>query len=165
MDEPKVEEVLRHIYDMYENQDVSAKDKTSAWLSEFQKSVSLKICQHAKYFFHQFLFFRFSHGKLPISFFSRKTACTHATLLHKQCVAKFSIRFMSFPNRLMDRCEIQFLLTSSPSRLTQIQLLQNSCVWRFPIWYCWWHLGKSPSTAYWRNFRQVLTPFSLCFLR
>lgn len=40
MDEPKVEEVLRHIYDLYENPDVSTKDKASKWLAEFQKSVS-----------------------------------------------------------------------------------------------------------------------------
>lgn len=40
MEEPKIEEVLKNIYDLYENPDISIKDKASAWLAEFQKSVS-----------------------------------------------------------------------------------------------------------------------------
>lgn len=40
MEEPKVEEVLRNIYDLYENPDNSAKEKASKWLDAFQKSVS-----------------------------------------------------------------------------------------------------------------------------
>lgn len=53
MDEPKVEEVLRNVYDLYENPDISAKDKASKWLAEFQKSVSDDNC-HAKDFFKVF---------------------------------------------------------------------------------------------------------------
>lgn len=40
MEEPNIEDVLRNIYDLYENPDVSAKEKASTWLAEFQKSVS-----------------------------------------------------------------------------------------------------------------------------
>lgn len=39
MDEPNVEEVLRYIYDLYDNPDNSSKDRASKWLTEFQKSV------------------------------------------------------------------------------------------------------------------------------
>lgn len=41
MDEPKVEEVLRNIYDLYDNPDLSAKEKAGKWLECFQKSVSV----------------------------------------------------------------------------------------------------------------------------
>lgn len=43
MEEPKVEDVLRYVYDMYDNPDNSAKTKASKWLADFQKSVSNKI--------------------------------------------------------------------------------------------------------------------------
>jgi transportin-3 len=51
MEEPKTEEVLRNIYDLYENPDPASKEKASAWLAEFQKSVSVKFNKHAKRFF------------------------------------------------------------------------------------------------------------------
>lgn len=43
MDEPKVEDVLRYVYDMYDNPDISGKTKASKWLENFQKSVSQKV--------------------------------------------------------------------------------------------------------------------------
>lgn len=42
MDEPKLEEVLRYIYDLYDNPDISSKEKASKWLTEFQKSVNIR---------------------------------------------------------------------------------------------------------------------------
>lgn len=45
MNEPTVEEVLRYIYDLYDNPDISSKDRASKWLIEFQKSVSLAAWQ------------------------------------------------------------------------------------------------------------------------
>lgn len=42
MEEPKIEDLLKNIYDLYENPDISTKEKASTWLSEFQKSVSTK---------------------------------------------------------------------------------------------------------------------------
>lgn len=52
MEEPKVEEVLKNIYDLYENPDISGKEKASTWLAEFQKSVSVKkdANSHNKFF-------------------------------------------------------------------------------------------------------------------
>lgn len=40
MEEPKIEDVLLKIYDLYENPDVLAKESASKWLADFQKSVS-----------------------------------------------------------------------------------------------------------------------------
>lgn len=40
MEEPRAEEVLRNIYDLYENPDISVKETASKWLEAFQKSVS-----------------------------------------------------------------------------------------------------------------------------
>lgn len=40
MEEPKIEDVLRNIYDLYQNPDVTTKEKASTWLDKFQKSVS-----------------------------------------------------------------------------------------------------------------------------
>jgi hypothetical protein len=41
MEEVKIEEVYRNIYDLYDNPDTSSKEKASKWLDLFQKSVSL----------------------------------------------------------------------------------------------------------------------------
>lgn len=41
MEEPKAEQVLKYIYDLYENPDLSAKEHASSWLNDFQKSVKL----------------------------------------------------------------------------------------------------------------------------
>lgn len=40
MEEPKIEDVLRNIHDLYVNPDTVAKEKASKWLEQFQKSVS-----------------------------------------------------------------------------------------------------------------------------
>jgi hypothetical protein len=40
MEEVKIEEVYRNIYDLYDNPDTSSKEKASKWLDLFQKSVS-----------------------------------------------------------------------------------------------------------------------------
>lgn len=39
MEEPKIEDVLRNIHDLYVNPDTAAKEKASKWLEQFQKSV------------------------------------------------------------------------------------------------------------------------------
>jgi hypothetical protein len=39
MEEPKIELVLKNIYDLYENPDISAKEQASEWLNNFQTSV------------------------------------------------------------------------------------------------------------------------------
>lgn len=43
MEKPTVDQVLKSIYDLYENPDLSAKEQASGWLNEFQKSVSFQL--------------------------------------------------------------------------------------------------------------------------
>lgn len=40
MEEPKIEDVLKNIHDLYVNPDTDAKERASKWLEQFQKSVS-----------------------------------------------------------------------------------------------------------------------------
>jgi hypothetical protein len=40
MEEPKIEDVLKNIYDLYINQDVSRKEESSKYLAKLQDSVS-----------------------------------------------------------------------------------------------------------------------------
>lgn len=39
MEEPKIEEVLKNIYDLYSSPDCSKKEEASKYLAQFQKSV------------------------------------------------------------------------------------------------------------------------------
>lgn len=40
MEEPKIEDVLKNIHDLYVNPNTDAKERASKWLEQFQKSVS-----------------------------------------------------------------------------------------------------------------------------
>lgn len=73
MEEPKIEIVLRNIYDLYDNPDTSSKEKASKWLEDFQKSVSSQKLLHSLDFHSIFnFFFRFTHGRFAINFCSKK---------------------------------------------------------------------------------------------
>lgn len=43
MEKPTVEQVLKASYDLYDNPDVSAKERASSWLNDFQKSVNFQV--------------------------------------------------------------------------------------------------------------------------
>lgn len=134
MDVPKIEDVLRNIYDLYQNPDVTTKEKASTWLDKFQKSVSGENFGTQKNFLTKFSHrFRFTRGKSPMIFCSRKTTCTRATLQPKRCAAKSSTRSMNFPRLRTNLSAIPSSRTSNTSRRKQIRSSPSSFVWRCRI--------------------------------
>jgi hypothetical protein len=63
MEDIKIEEVYRNIYDLYDNPDTSSKEKASKWLEGFQKSVSLIAIRVAGYNNSSSFICRYSRGK------------------------------------------------------------------------------------------------------